>query len=470
MGNPIDTYIRGLDYDPRDLLSVGESGGTEALPPRNRSNAGNSVIVCTNTNRSLNRDLNDVAILSPTSGVVFPGALVRANRRLAEGKPDPVALPRTPVTLRIDLPGLGKAGTAVIENPTNSSVQAGIDKVLDRWNEEAAAEGYVNKARSFLSITKAYSSQQLALDLGFSSKWTSGDVSAKISAGSSRESSVAVAYFKQVFYTVTFDTPATPASVFADAVTVDQVQGLIGEQDPPGYVRSVDYGRVVMIKMETASSETKASLEGALNQVVSGGTQVGAEVNAKFASIIENSTFTVVALGGNPGAAATITQPKDLEKLNELIVSGSTYGKDNPGAPISYTVAFLKDNQIATLAFTTSYTEKECVQYNNGFIRLLHGGAYVARFFVSWEEQDEAGDYQGKQWESGKKTAGYSHQIDLPGDAVNVKILAEAATGLVWDPWGQIFSCSEKGPTNLTYRVGGTTLNRSWEKAEPEAA
>ncbi len=465
----IDAYIRSLDYDPRDLLSIEESGSTEALPPLNKTNAGNSVVVCTNTNRSLNKDLNDVAILSPTAGVIFPGALVRANDRLAEGKPDPIALARSPVTLRVDLPGLAEGGTVVVDNPTNSSVQAGIDKLLDRWNETAAAEGYVNKARSYLSITKAYSSQQLALDLGFSSKWTSGDVAAKISASSSRESSVAVAYFRQVFYTVVFDTPASPSSVFSVDVTADDLRGQTGDDDPPAYVRSVDYGRIVMIKMETASSETKTSLEGALNQVISGGVQVGAEVNAKYANIVNNSTFTVVALGGNPGAAATISQPKDLENLSELIASGSTYGKGNPGAPISYTVAFLKDNQIATLAFTTSYTEKECVQYNNGFIGLSHAGAYVARFFASWDEQDEAGDYHGQQWESGKKTAGYNHQVDLPGDAVNVRIRAEAATGLVWDPWGQVFSCNEKGPTNLIYKAGGTTLNRTWEKIKPDA-
>jgi thiol-activated cytolysin len=469
MSDSIDDYIRGLRYDPRELLRMEENGSTEALPPRNKTISGNAVIICTNTNRSLNKDLSDVAILSPTTGVVFPGALVRANQRLAEGKPDPIALRRSPITLRIDLPGLADNGTKVIENPTNSSVQAGVDEVLECWNADAVSRGYVNKARSYLSITKAYSSQQLALELGFSTKWTAGDVAAQISASSKQESSVTVAFYKQVFYTVIFDSPPHPSSVFAPQVELDQIKNVVGSDDPPAYVRSVDYGRIVMIKMETASSETKTSLEGALNQVVSGGAQIGAEVNAKYTQIIQNSTFTVVALGGNPDAAATISQPKDLEKLNELIRSGATYSRSNPGAPISYTVAFLQDNQIATLAFTTNYTEKECVQYTNGYIQLEHAGAYVAKFNLSWEEQDEAGEISTARWESGKKTAGYSYQVELPGDATNIKIRAEAATGLVWDPWGQIFSCTEKGPTNLIYKASGTTLDRRWEKIDPRA-
>lgn len=467
MTETIRTYIQALKYDPRDLLSLEESGTPTPLPPKTKTNAGNSVIICTNTNRSLQKELSDVAILSPTAGVVFPGALVRANRRLAEGKPDPIGLARAPVTIRLDLPGLGARATRTVENATASNIQAAIDEVLELWNAEAGSQGYVNKARSFLSIAKAYSRQQLALDLGFSSKWTGGDVSSKLNVASSGEMSVAVAFFKQVFYSVVFDTPVDPSSVFAPAVALSDVKAVIDDDNPPAYVRSVDYGRIIMVKMETASSETKMSMEGALKQVTSGGVEVGGSVDGKYAQIIDNSTFTVVALGGNAEAAASITQPGDLGKLHDIIQRGAQYTRQNPGAPISYTVAFLKDNQIATLGFTTNYTEQECVQHNNGMVQMEHAGAYVAKFAVSWEEQDANGAYAARTWESGKKTAGFTAQVDLPGDARNVRVEAWAATGLVWDPWGLVFSESEKGPSNLRYVARGTTLMRSWEKKKP---
>jgi thiol-activated cytolysin len=467
MTEAVRTYLQSLKYDPRDLLSVEESGSTTPLPPKTKTSAGNSVIVCTNTNRSLQKELSDVAILSPTAGVVFPGALVRANRRLAEGRPDPIGVARAPVTIRVDLPGLGARATRVVEKATASNVQAAIDEVLELWNAEAGSQGYVNKARSFLSIAKAYSRQQLALDLGFSSKWTGGDVSSKLNVASSGEMSVAVAFFKQVFYSVVFDTPTDPSSVFAPDVDLADIKAVIDDDNPPAYVRSVDYGRIIMVKMETASSETKMSMEGALKQVTSGGVDVAGSVDGKFAQIVDNSTFTVVALGGNAEAAASITQPGDLGKLHELIQRGAQYTRQNPGAPISYTVAFLKDNQIATLGFTTNYTEQECVQHNNGMVQVEHAGVYVAKFAVSWEEQDQNGAYTARTWESGAKTAGFTAQIDLPGDARNVKIEAWAATGLVWDPWGLVFSEVEKGPSNLRYVARGTTLMRSWEKKKP---
>jgi len=55
----------------------------------------------------------------------------------------------------------------------------------------------------------------------------------------------------------------------------------------------------------------------------------------------------------------------------------------------------------------------------------------------------------------------------MPGDARDVKIEAWAATGLVWDPWGEIMSLSVGGPNQKTYKVTGTTLNRSYEVTGP---
>ena len=45
----------------------------------------------------------------------------------------------------------------------------------------------------------------------------------------------------------------------------------------------------------------------------------------------------------------------------------------------------------------------------------------------------------------------------------NVKIFADAATGLAWNPWGDSINLIEDGPTNKTYRIYGTTLDRKYE-------
>ena len=108
-------------------------------------------------------------------------------------------------------------------------------------------------------------------------------------------------------------------------------------------------------------------------------------------------------------------------------------------------------------------TETESVRYPNGFIRLRHSGAYVARFEVTWEEPDASGNQAARSWASGHQTAGYTHQVDLPGDASNVRIRGEAATGLLWDPWGDAINLTLDGPDQKCYRITGTTLDRSWD-------
>ena len=92
----VENYITRLNYDPRVLFSVVPDGTTSAVPVKDRQPASNGVIICTKIQHKLNKNLDAVAILSPTAGVVFPGALVRADQNLSEGYPTPIALPRGP--------------------------------------------------------------------------------------------------------------------------------------------------------------------------------------------------------------------------------------------------------------------------------------------------------------------------------------------------------------------------------------
>jgi len=461
----IDTYVRSLTYDPRLLLSVQPDGATQSFPAESeRSSTGNAVTIVTKTRHSLTKNLSDVAILRPTGGVVFPGALLRADTNLAEGVPSPLGIPQGSLVISVDLPGLANA-RRTLERATNSSVQDAITSMLEEWHRVTAQEGYINAARSFLEVKTIFSSQQVSLDLGFSAKWASGSASSQLSVSSDGKSSSVLAYYKQVFYSITADTPSRPSVVFDSGVTLEQLRQVVSAEHPPAYVRSVDYGRILMIRMETSSQETKANLQGALKMVTAGGVELAGNVDAKYASIVRNATFTVVAIGGGAQTAATFTGSEDdLKQLREYINKDSTYRRDNPGAPVSYTVAFLKDNTIATMGFSTDYTETSSVTYPNGFVRLRHSGAYVAKFQVTWEEPDAKGNYGvTKNWESGEKTAGYSYQVDLPGDARNVHLRAWAATGLVWDPWGEALNQTLNGPDNKCYRIHGTTLDRRWD-------
>lgn len=460
----IDAYIRSLSYDTQQLLSTQEDGAISTAPPRERTNTGNAVIITTRTKRSLSQNLSEVVILSPTAGVVFPGATVIADQSLMAGKPAPITLPRGKMTISIDLPGL-QNGHRVVENPTNSSVQNAISQMLEEWNRNPASQGYVNTARSYMLDTEGHSSQQTALGLGLNAKWASGSASAALDIKQGSQTNTVVAFFKQVFYAVTVDNPAKPSDFFADSVSLGDVQQAVNAQHPPAFVRSVDFGRILLVRMDTTSRDTKANLTGAFEQATVG-VEASGTLAARYNEIVKNASFTVVAIGGGAQTAASFSgSVDDLKKLKEYIKTGAKYSRDNPGAPIAYTVAFMKDNALATLGLTTNYTETESVERPNGFIKLQHRGAYVGRFTVSWKEPDENGKYTvPRSWTSGNQTSGYSQTVNLPGDAQGVNLVGEAATGLVWAPWGEAINLTVNGPPNKCYRIKGTTLGRGWEE------
>jgi thiol-activated cytolysin len=345
-------------------------------------------------------------------------------------------------------------------------VQNAITELLEKWITDPAHRGYMNAARSYFQVTSGFTSEQASLDLGVNAKWASGDASSQLAVKSDTQTSTLMAYYKQVFYTVTVDTPARPSLFFAEDVTVAELGRVVSADHPPAYVRSVDYGRILMIKMTTSTSETSIDVKAAFTQATESVSGHG-EIEAKYKSILKNSSFQVLALGGGAKAAASFAGTDDgLTNLKAYIQGGAAFSRENPGAPISYNVAFMKDNQLATMGFTTDYTETSSVVYPNGWVGLWQDGWYVGRFHMSWQTSDAQGNPGPTQeWNSGNQTAGYTQKVDLPGDASNIHIKGEAATGLVWNPWQEAMNQVVNGVPNKWYRIYGTTLDRKWDNA-----
>jgi len=193
--------------------------------------------------------------------------------------------------------------------------------------------------------------------------------------------------------------------------------------------------------------------------------EVGANVAAKYKSILENSSIQYVVIGGNADDAAKTAMAKSYGDLKNLIESGGQFSSKNPGVPIVYTVKFLKDNQLAKMGYATDFVKVECEEKEEMFIKLYHAGGYVAKFKISWVE-----DGKDKSWDSGDKTAGYSETVNLPYNAQDIRIAAWAYTGLVWDSLGEIIKelvTESLKQLNKCYRVYGTTLDRRWDSNCP---
>lgn len=266
----INAYIENLSYNPDELLNVQDTGGSateRTVTNDNTINTGptlGQLFECRTQDYNLESNFDDVAILRPTNGIVFPGALVVGNQGMLDGAPDPLTLGRAPVTLRLDLPGIGSQGNIVVDNPTNSSVQSSIDNALEWWNANAYQEGYVNASNSSYQASTSYSSKQFSLDVGLNVEWATGSLASQFDYESTTEKRYAGVVFKQVFYTVTMDTPSSPGSVFDTSVSQAAVASAMDSDTPPAYVSSVSYGRIIMVRMETTNTNTSVELDAVL--------------------------------------------------------------------------------------------------------------------------------------------------------------------------------------------------------------
>ncbi|HKL88823.1 MAG TPA: thiol-activated cytolysin family protein [Salinibacter sp.] len=390
-GESIGDYLASLNYDADALLNVqpSDAARTAVDTTTTTEQDGNVERVCTRTTYNLENNFEEIAILRPTADVIWPGSLVEANQSLLDGLPERARFDRSPVKIRVDLPGIGANGTKTIERPDEANVQTAIDEALEWWNANAYEEGYVNASSSSNRITTSYSSTQASMDVGLNVAWATGDVQSQFNYETSAERRVVMSTYKQAFYTVTFvqERGAQPEDVFGPDVTLGDVQSAFDSNTPPAYVASVTYGRIIMFRMETESSYTSAEVEAAFKYAA--GTQVDGDLEARYQEILSRSTVEVITLGGNAAVASEAVTARSAGDLEPIITGeNAVYSRGNPGVPISYAVKYLKDDRLAKLGYTTEYTATECssTQTRNTVTMTLD------RFFVRKDCDGAEGD------------------------------------------------------------------------------
>lgn len=464
----VDAYVAGLTYDANQILAVqpvanGSSARTQVGDTVETNTAdGSDLIVCSQTKHTLQQNFDQVAILRPTAGIVWPGALVKANAALLDGTPEPITLARGPMTLRVDLPGIGDHGTVVVPNPSGSSVQAAVDGALGWWNDNAYQDGYVNAASSSYLTSSAYSSEQAALDLGLHVNWASVDVGTQFSATSSTDKSVAMMLYKQTFYTVTVDPPSSPGATLAASVGESAVKAQATATVPPAYVHSVAYGRIILFRMETTDAVSSADMKASL-QYSAGVVPVEASLETRYKSILAKSTVTAITIGGNAASAAQVVTARSAGDLVPIITGkNAVYSKDNPGVPIAYTVRFLKDNAIAKMGYTTEYTANECRRASPAWIMVRNsGGLYTARASVKYVDRETK---QPVQLNASNITIGTQHDFFVPAGATGIECWGEEMWGFGWtrvfyQNWGALTD-------NARFCMHGTTLSPGWNDCQ----
>lgn len=448
-------YIQSLQYDLDKILAVD-------LTPKqidfsgvgeSREHRTGEVIIVTKKQQDASSNLTENTLLNPSGGVVFPGAVLKQDHTLAEGVPTPYTFPRGLLTIRVDLPGLEDKGVITIQSPTNVNVEVAIQKVIDYWFDDVKSKhGYMPTIRAFSEAHKAYTKEQIGIECGFGAQWGKSQATAGLKVESTDEETIVYRVFKQIYYTVLVEEPEVAGGMFAKGVKLDANN--MPATNPPGFVRSVDYGRIIIVQMTTTEKVTEQEAEATL-EYKSLGTKFDSKLRENYEKIAQNSSFKALVLGGGNASAEVLGG--DIGKMNEAITKGIEFSKSNPAYPISYIVADLKTRAISEMKTTTKYIETVRKVLQDRSITLHHTGGFVANFNVKWQEYDKnQKDYVWKSWNSGDKTAPYEYMLSFPGDARDFTV--EGRYAIFIKTWRSKFKKYSVLDGNKNITLSGGTL------------
>lgn len=444
MATDINAYIRSLAYDPVEMLNVNNTPGDLAQKTPGASDTETGPLdrgyrtTCVRQSYELDRDFSEIAILNPGSGNIYPGALVLANADLLSGTPRPLGLERNPVTLTIDLPGIGEEGSFTVAEPSNATVSPAIDEALEHWNNTAFQQGYFNGARSYYEASEAFEQRQLGIELGINAEWVTGSVASHLSTSTSTDRRVALLAFRQIFYTITAQPPFEPTDYLGPDVTLEQVQSSTDANNHPAYVSAVDYGRIILFRMEATNVETSIDLNAVMNYAA-GGVSVAADVASRYDEILSNSSISVLTIGGSAQSAAqALDNISGPGSLTPLIVENAVYSRENPGLPIAYRVNLLSDNRIVKLGFSSDYTDVRCgsIAYNHPRIDFYNDfDTYNLRIKLTYDHDYPPADDTGETTELQINDESSATLPDVPDGAFDVRMIVRRIDGFTWREW-----------------------------------
>lgn len=339
----IDDYIRALPALPAEAPQVVESDPTAPVREGDYQ--------CVTQNLSETRQYDKIVAYAANSDALWPGALV-GGASIYDGLFTQIVLPRAPATISVSLENLAGGKSAVLDQPSLSAFRDAVSAIVAQEVTGATP------ANIYSELEQVHSEEQLALALGAEVSWLGSSASIAASFDFSQQDvrSRYLVKYTQAYYTVDLDAPGRPSDVLGPDVTLADVEAVIGPENPPLYVSSVTYGRMVVFTFESEYSAEE--LNAALEFTYSGGVDVSGDVSVTYKDIISKSKITAFILGGSGGEAAQTID--SYEALIEFIKAGGDYSRESPGAPIAYKLAYLRDNAPGRMSFTTDYAVTEC--------------------------------------------------------------------------------------------------------------
>jgi thiol-activated cytolysin len=293
-------------------------------------------------------------LLNPTTDIIWLGSIFDGNS-ITSGEYTPISAKRGPMTFSISIP-MGTQWVTIPETTLNL-VRQGITDIVT----SEVLSG--NPADTQLTQENVYSSDQVKIAAGVHFRGWGASFNSSFSFGTGNVRSRVLVKFLQIYYTLDMNLPDEPDDLFASGVTWRDIHSQIRGNVSPVYVSSIKYGRMGLLAVESdySEEEVKVAFDMAYNAIIAGG---GASLDTEYKKIISESTIKVRIYGGSGESACQIF---GYDSFVNWIKTGGDFSKESPGAPLSYTLRYVKDNSVARVILASEYYVRDAVQIQNKF-------------------------------------------------------------------------------------------------------
>lgn len=276
------------------------------------------------------------------SNDIYLGAIIQGKYWRNDGELISIGnFSRRPMTITINGVDIDGTNSYEVSDPSNATMTDAINWLTNTQDFTANANNYKYESKI------AYTKQQVGLSFGIHPSWID-NIGFDFGIGSTKETNTAYVYFKQVYYTMSAELPAQPSDFFENDVDLDALKSKISSENPAGYISSVDYGRVVLVKMTSNSS--KVEMQAAIGVVFN---NLDIEAGIEYQSIIGNSDFKAQIYGGSSSSIIT-NLPDVITQINEGLVIEDL----QDAVPIAFHVNYLDGGSFNTGSLV-EYTETE---------------------------------------------------------------------------------------------------------------
>ncbi len=311
-------------------------------------------LICKSVPITLSKQFLSNVLMIPNSQAtentkIYPGALFK-DEDIVKGLFIPYNLPRRAGTIGVNVISANNVIQEVQNFGDKNSVTSSISQLLSRVGSSTANTDHFStsmelKSSDDLSMNiESSTSVNLESVLGIPSN-IGGALQAGIAL--STEFNMAIAYIRNINYTISVGGSGGPQSTIEGAIPMDAV-----------CVTDVMYGSVAFIIVSNLSTRLEARVVAASLLNAGEAVNSNAEISAEAQHALSIGAVSVMVYGG--AGASSVNQVTSINQLRAELAKGNNTVSGVNAMPVFYTLSYASDNAPVRTAAYASYTDTHC--------------------------------------------------------------------------------------------------------------